>query len=166
LVKKASASQKLNLKYKPTLEIQYRRNTSTANDILIHLKKCDGQFIPRLSLVVDLNGYASKIYANADRFEAWQNNKLVCLVAAYFNDTVNAVGFITNVSINKKYLGCGIASALLTMCIDHAKTHSFKCIDLEVNKNNRRAIKLYKKFGFVEFDSINNNLKLKLITAI
>jgi ribosomal-protein-alanine N-acetyltransferase len=148
------------------MEFQYRHNTSTADDILVHLKKCDGQFIPVLSLVVDLKGYASKIYANADRFEAWQNNELVGLIAAYFNDTVNAAGFITNVSVDSSYSGYGIASALLTRCIDHAKTLHFKCIDLEVNKNNSKAINLYKKFRFVESGYINNNLKLKHIIAI
>jgi ribosomal protein S18 acetylase RimI-like enzyme len=148
------------------MQFQYTHNASTANDILVHLKKCDGQFIHALSLAVNLNGYASKIYANADRFEAWQNNELVGLVAAYFNDKVNAVGFITNVSVDNSYSGNGIASALLTMCIDHVKTLPFKCIDLEVNKNNRKAINLYKKFRFVQFGSFNNNLQLKHIVAI
>jgi ribosomal-protein-alanine N-acetyltransferase len=148
------------------MDFQYRHNTSTTNDILVHLKKCDSQFIPVLSLVVDLNGYASKIYANADRFEAWQNNELIGLVAAYFNDTVNAAGFITNVSVDNSYSGYGIASKLLSMCIDHAKTFHFKCINLEVNKNNSKAIDLYKKFQFEEFGSFNNNLKLKHIIAI
>ena len=155
------AWQSSNLSYKSNVNIQYRHNTCTTQEILMHLKKCDVQFVPELSLTVDLPAYAAKIYEKADRFEAWQNNELVGLIAAYFNDTTNAVGFITNVSVDNAYSGFGIASTLLANCIDHGKTLHFKWINLEVNKNNSKAINLYKKFRFAESGIVNNNLVLK-----
>lgn len=144
-----------------SMSIQYRHNISGTNDILLHLKKCDLQFVPVLSLTVDLVEYAAKIYEKAERFEAWADNELIGLIAAYFNDKENDTGFITNVSVNNNYLGKGIASILLTNCIDYGRTKHYRSISLEVNKNNSKAINLYKKFQFTESGITNNNLVLK-----
>jgi diamine N-acetyltransferase len=67
------------------------------------------------------------------------------------------------IKLNKLYLlpeyhGQGIGQAMLF----HAKEEGEKCkahqIYLTVNKNNEKAIKAYKKFGFVITESIVNDI--------
>jgi ribosomal protein S18 acetylase RimI-like enzyme len=135
--------------------LRYTVNTSSAKDILLHLVSCDKIFDPALSTRVDLNAYASKLYENAVRFEAWSESELVGLIAAYFNPDSMA-GFITNVSVLKEKLGKGIASALMQDCIKYAGERGYHEIALEVMKNNDTAIGLYRKFLFTESGKKDN----------
>ncbi len=128
--------------------VNYMQKTATYADVVEHLLKCDDDFIPKLSEKVDITDYSKKIIQNSITFEAWQNDELIGLVAAYFNDTETKTGFITNVSILKKNFGTGIATALLAMCQKYAIANNFKKIKLEVFSNNLNAVKLYKKNNF------------------
>lgn len=48
-----------------------------------------------------------------------------------------------------EYSGCGIGKAIMTALIDYARgTESIAKIELQVRKENQRAIKLYKSCGF------------------
>lgn len=91
-----------------------------------------------------------KIAQNSVTFEAWLNEELVGLIAAYINDEKKQTAFITNVSLIKEFGGRGIASQLLTNCIIFTKAQNFKEIVLEVNGKNLQALKLYEKFHFSE----------------
>jgi ribosomal protein S18 acetylase RimI-like enzyme len=130
--------------------IVYKIKTAGFNSVQTHLLKCDADFMPRLSLKTDIAVYAEKIAENSVTFEAWINEELVGLIAAYFNDVNGFSGFITNVSTLKQYTGKGIASALVKMCIDYAVNHQFGEISLEVFKENIGAIQLYKKHNFYQ----------------
>ena len=66
--------------------IQYKTKTASVDHILAHLNSCNLNFTLPLSEKVDLVGYAHKIYENSVTFEAWFNETLVGLVAAYFNN--------------------------------------------------------------------------------
>ena len=55
------------------------------------------------------------------------------------------------VSIEKDYWSLGIGSALTAACIDCATKAGFRQLELEVVGDNRNAIDLYKKMGFVEY---------------
>jgi len=116
-----------------------------------------------LDKTVDITTYSKKIAENCITFEAWINNDLAGLIAAYFNDPENTAGFITNVSILKAYAGRGVASELLKNCIGYGTENKFKEISLEVHDNNERAIRLYKKSGFYLSATNNNLLILKKI---
>ncbi len=139
-------------KYKMILmdlsSIRYMIKTAGKNDIAAHLFGCKDNFIPPLDSTVDIPKYAEKIAENAITFEAWHNNELAGMIAAYFNDQKNQTGFITNVSTLNNFSGKGIASKLLENCISYAKEKNFKEIKLEVNGHNRHAIKLYEKYDF------------------
>lgn len=142
-------------------DIEYTLKKATEEAILQHLQACDNNFLPPLSKKINLQAYAKKIYDNTVTFEAWDNNILIGLVAAYFNDTDKIVGFITNVSTIKEYGGQGIASKLMNQCILYGQQHNFESIHLEVFSENRVAFNLYKKFGFTEIAVRNNNLLMK-----
>ena len=48
------------------------------------------------------------------------------------------------------YWGQGIGSNLMEVGLDFAAHSDIECIELEVVKDNRAAIRLYEKFGFVK----------------
>ena len=142
--------------------INYNINTATSDDIDIHLTACNDNFIPALSEKVDIADYALKLSKHAVNFEAWDGGVLAGLIAAYFNDTENGLGYITNVSTVGGYSGRGIASNLLERCIAYGREQQFESIALEVNKQSLAAVNLYQKFGFVTTGESDNMLKMNL----
>lgn len=146
---------------KRAYNIEYTLKKATEKDVLQHLQTCDNNFLPPLSKKVNLEAYAKKIYEHTTTFEAWHDDILIGLVATYFNDVNNVVGFITNVSTIKDYGGQGIASKLMNQCIGFGQQNNFESIHLEVFPENGVAINLYKKFGFTEISVRNNNLLMK-----
>ena len=55
------------------------------------------------------------------------------------------------ISIDQAYWGLGIGRALLEACIECAKNARYEQMELSVIADNRRAIEMYEKAGFVEF---------------
>lgn len=145
--------------------IAYRLNLADETRIAGHLKACDAEFVPRLSTRVQITDYAMKIVANATRFEAWADDTLIGLVAAYCNDLETHIAHITSVSVCRDWKGKGIAGELMTLCIAHAAASGMKRITLEVGDKNAAAIGLYAKYGFVaaggETDMMTMSLDLK-----
>lgn len=147
------------------MSINYQINKATEGEIALHLKRNSDAFLPALDSTVNIAEYAKKIAALSMRFEAWDEQKLIGLVACYFNDENRKNGFITNVSLDKEYGKQGIASKLIENCIEYAKAEMFQNILLEVNVNNSQAIKLYENYGFEELNESEETafyqLKLK-----
>lgn len=124
--------------------VTYKIATASAEEIAKHLNACD--FEPPLENRVDVIEYAKKLFEKSITFEGWVGDKLVGLVASYFNE--NDVGFISNVSTLDEFKGNRIASQLMGMCIQYAERMNFKALTLEVSLTNHGAIKLYTKFNF------------------
>ena len=57
---------------------------------------------------------------------------------------------IHNIAVRKEYQNQGIGKKILEYLIENLKLDGIKSIVLEVRKNNKRAISLYKKFSFKE----------------
>ena len=55
------------------------------------------------------------------------------------------------ISILREYWGQGIGAALTGACIDCAKEAGFRQLELEVVGDNETAVRLYKKYGFMEY---------------
>jgi ribosomal protein S18 acetylase RimI-like enzyme len=129
--------------------IEYRMNKASETEIAEHLRTCDAEFVPPLSGRVKIKDYAKKITSNASRFEAWSGDTLVGLLAAYCNDQVNRIAYITSVSVLREWQGKNIAASLMSQCLKHARTTGMRQISLQVAWDNTPAIKLYEKNGFV-----------------
>lgn len=142
--------------------MKYTQGLASEQEIYSHLMKCNESFITNLAKRVNLEEYSKKIFEKAVTFEAWSGNALVGLVAAYFNDPDGQVGYITNVSTIRTYMGKGIASELMNMCIQYAKQYNVEEIKLEVHKGNRPAINLYKRSGFMNFTNKDDFMLMKL----
>lgn len=130
-------------------DIFYRRGSTTKAEILAHLTRCDRDFSPPLHTWVDVERYSTKIAARAVRFEAWQGENLVGLVAAYLNDREARSGYITNASVLREFTHRGIGTKLVTEALEYARAEGFETVSLEVTGTNVVAIRLYEKLGFV-----------------
>jgi len=139
-----------------------KHNQSTVEDILNHFKQCDGDFVSELSSRVSLDEYASKLTEKSERFEIWDDKKLVGFVAVYLNGD-NA--YITNVSVDSNYQRQGFGTSLVKRAISVTQVHGKKQIALEVHKDNNLAITMYQKMGLemmadqAEFVKMKRNLK-------
>ncbi|MBP6625411.1 MAG: GNAT family N-acetyltransferase [Chitinophagaceae bacterium] len=127
--------------------IEYKIDTASIDEIILHLKACDAYFTTPLSSRVDIEEYAHKMYQYATKFEAWHQDNLVGLIAAYKNEEFKTA-FITNVSVLPTYMGQGLSSSLLSNCVRYFESKQFASIELEVNKENSKAMGLYAKFNF------------------
>ena len=142
--------------------LRYTQGTASVQELRTHLLECNPHFVPPLQDKVDLRDYAQKIFEHAVTFEAWSDDVLVGMVAAYFNDLDERAGFITNVSTLKRYMGQGIASKLIHSAIEHARQHDFVAILLEVEKANEHAIELYEKIRFHRVEDRDSAILMKI----
>ncbi len=135
---------------------------ASTSEIAAHLRRCDREFRPSLSARVDIDEYAAKLWAKAERFESWDGDVLVGLLAVYCNDAADRSAFITSVSVLPEWAGRGIATALVGDCIAYCARHGARRIGLEVACDRASAIHLYEKLGFTRGTVGGGNLKMKL----
>lgn len=146
-------------------EVEFRVNFASSEQLVSHFQGCDQKFLSSLSRRVDVRQYAAKIVANAERFEAWADDQLVGLVAAYINDLDKHSAFATSVSVMPTWNRKGIASELLNRCITHVREVGFSRIILEVESTNNAAAMLYKKHGFIIQSEHSGMMKMALFIS-
>jgi ribosomal-protein-alanine N-acetyltransferase len=143
-------------------QIEFTEKTASEQDILSHLSVCDGNFVPPLSQRVIIAEYSKKIFEKSVTFEAWSNDLMVGLVAVYLNNLTECIGYITNVSLKKNFMGRGIATKLMEMCTKKAEMLGIRIIMLEVASSNIHAINFYKKIGFESFQVNGDNVLMRI----
>lgn len=144
------------------MDLQFDTNRADAAAIEAHLLACDVQFVPFLSERVDLAAYGTKLASHAARFEAWDGDCLVGLVAGYANDSALQDSFVTNVSVLPDWYGQGIGSRLLSAFIEYAREAGFVRVVLSVGVRNERARELYRKNGFTDGPSNGTTLEMNI----
>jgi len=142
--------------------IEYRQIQLPESEILNYLNENEAIFNPKLSLRLDIKAYSQKLHKYATHFCAYDNNRLIGLIACYFNDRINKSGFISSVSVIEEYHGLGITMDLLMLVINYGKLNNFNNIKLEVKSENISATSIYKKIGFVEIAQRNNIIAMEL----
>jgi ribosomal protein S18 acetylase RimI-like enzyme len=140
---------------------QLHKDRAGEADILAHLRRCNARFVPPLSERVDLAAYAHRLHMRASHFEAWADDTLIGLVAAYFDGVDNAA-FISNISVEENFLGYGIASTLLAQAVTHADMLGLACIRLHVGISNTAARRLYEKHGFHACPDVGEQILMQL----
>jgi ribosomal protein S18 acetylase RimI-like enzyme len=106
------------------------------------------------------DGYIEKLLARAERFERWEGDELVGLVAIYCNDTAAGAAFVTMVSVVRPATGQGIARALLSEAIAHAASLGFDRVELEVAPSADGAIALYSSEAFAELSRTAESVRM------
>ena len=74
-------------------------------------------------------------------------------------------GYINNIAIKREYQSKGFGTKLFEDLIERAQKFEVNALTLEVETDNERAIKLYKKFGFIE-EGIRKNFYLNKKDAL
>ena len=74
-------------------------------------------------------------------------------------------GYINNIAIKREYQSKGFGTKLFEDLIERAQKFEVNALTLEVETDNERAIKLYKKFGFVE-EGLRKNFYLNKKDAL
>ena len=140
--------------------IHYKTSSASYDEILNHLWSCDKNHNPKLSERLDIPNYARKLLEKTVTFEAWSENHLIGLIAAYLNDKEQ--GFITNVSVSDDHIKKGIAKTLMQHCINDAVGKRICTLSLEVSNKNNAAINLYTKFGFKKHNQSTRSVIMRL----
>ena len=63
------------------------------------------------------------------------------------------------IALYQKYCGCGIGKVMMQTVLDVAKDLGYEQAELEVISDNKTAIALYEKLGFVKYGTFPNNMK-------
>jgi ribosomal protein S18 acetylase RimI-like enzyme len=132
----------------------------TKENIRQHLNRCSLSFVPSLDSYVNIEEYSEKIYDKAIIFSKFEQNDIIGLVAVYDNFE-EKIGWITNVSVDHNFTGIGIASELLDNCYKHFENKGYFHIFLEVFLNNKKAINLYNKHGFIKYKIKEDKMVLR-----
>lgn len=145
--------------------LEFQRGTASEADINIHLTEASPHFEPPLSSYVDIGAYSKKLHERSVTFEAWEDGRLVGLVAAYFDPHGSGKGFISNCSVLHAYLGEGVAADLLVEALSYAAKAGVSDVELEVRKGNSRAVSFYKKHEFEVVDDIGDHFRMSRPTG-
>lgn len=151
---------------KEMMNIRYSKNTASENALNTYFISNKGLFAHPQLKERGLQSYINKIRGKAVIFEAWHNDQLIGLLAAYFNDFESKTAFISLIGISPKYQRMGIAAKLLFDAINYGKKIDIKKIRLEVNRSNRKAITFYKDMGFVIMNDSNEAGSLGMVLDI
>lgn len=122
------------------------------------IKLFDSYFDPPLSHLLDIDSYAEKLLLNAYIETLFIGDIFIGLYAVYVNNKVIEEAYLTLIAISNMYEGLGYGQLLMDRCVYISKTYGFKNIKLEVYKYNEKAIRLYKKNGFVIISDNNKEL--------
>ena len=101
-----------------------------------------------LIIPVDVQSYVDKILQNATVVPYYRSNALEGFIAYYSNDPKGYFSFLTMILVSTDAQGTGIGNLLLELSIKDLKNRKFKTYELEVLRNNKKAISLYQKHGF------------------
>ena len=91
-----------------------------------------------------------------------QNTELLGYIFLSIDETYRGEGYINELYILPKHRRNGIASKLLDRGLKWLKENNCTDICITVNRKNKNALKLYKKFGFDIYKDSYISMKLKV----
>lgn len=89
----------------------------------------------------------------------WTIDKIIEDPEVVLLRTVEDLLWITNIAVHKSYRGCGLAQAMIQFAEEKAKLLSKKYMVLQVEVDNVKAQRAYRKCGFEIDLSLNENVK-------
>ena len=115
---------------------------------------------------------------DSDNFDEWykkiiktayilaiKDKEVFAFSLLYNTDKTTDDCYICNVHVLDNYRGNGYSVMLLNKAIEICKQNNLKTIYLHVNENNKRAVSVYRKFGFITTgatDATEKLLEMKL----
>ncbi|MBO5908520.1 MAG: GNAT family N-acetyltransferase [Clostridia bacterium] len=123
----------------------------SVDSILEFLKEVNSCFKTPLSKKQDLNILARKFYEKATLCAVENEKGITAMVAGYTENLTDGMAYISVVATLPSARGKGYAARCLEEFIEICKAKNIQAIHLYTEVDNSAAIKLYKKFGFVEY---------------
>lgn len=123
------------------------------------------RFMPCHSLIMRIKSFIFLTYRLSVMYYIFRK-KYLLIVGAYINgkligichidiDLKKKIG-VYGIAILRKYRGLGLGKLLSIKAINLAVFHNIKYIVLTVDHDNKKAINMYKRLGFVEMKRIEN----------
>lgn len=100
-------------------------------------------------LSVDISKYVDKILMSATIITICRDAEIKAFIAFYENDNNKEVAFLTMIAVSKECWHSGYGKSLLEFSINEITKKGFKLYRLQVKEDNFKALKLYKKYGFI-----------------
>jgi ribosomal protein S18 acetylase RimI-like enzyme len=108
-----------------------------------------------------INDYVDKLIDRAVIL-SFSETEIKGFIAFYANNKKDKKAFLSLVLVDESLREQGIASVLLESSIKLLKKRGFVTYNLEVLKNNKQAIRFYKKYGFNIVSSTDTDKFLKM----
>lgn len=90
-----------------------------------------------------------------------ENKEIIAFASAYIisipKTKAPKIGVLVTNFVKKEYRGRGVGTEQLNFRMNWLKKHGVKYVELNVDARNKKAIQLWKKFGFKDYQ-----LKLKM----
>ena len=134
---------------------------TTHEEICEVMKKCADFFFDQKyndELIIDK--LSKKFSENAKVIVCLEDKNVLGFVSYYCNNYEARLAFVSMIIVVGKATGKGVGSKLMEqVCVD-AKESGMLGVELEVSKENHRAISFYKKLNFLEKEMRQNSLIL------
>lgn len=94
---------------------------------------------------------------------AWVDGELAGAISCERENRskVHHIGHIVGMMVRKRAAGRGIGRALLSACIEQARSaDGVELLTLSVTAGNRRAVRLYEGAGFTRYGTLKHAIKL------
>lgn len=120
--------------------------------IVKFIQKIDNLFPVPISKKININEYVTKLYENGTIILAKDNEKIVGIMSGYMNDMRNKKAYASIIGVDEEYQNQKIGIKLFKIFHILAKKNGIKKIYLSVHKENKKAIDIYKKYGYKIID--------------
>ena len=127
------------------------KNIGGGKEIYKFLKKVERLFPVPLSEREQLIMLASKFEKYGTVSYVRENGKIIAICAGYTNDQVQRLGYISVVASLPEYTNKGYGKVAVQGFIEKAKNAGMKAIHLYADKENKAALNMYGKLGFVDW---------------
>ena len=116
------------------------------------LWKIDDRLPTPLSCRVEIDAYATKIISFGMVLCIEQENEIISAILFYANDFNQRKGYLSLLGTLENHEGKGYGRKLMTKVEHVAKEKGMKALYLHTEKNNEKALTLYKRIGYKIID--------------
>ena len=127
------------------------KNIGGGQELYNFLKKVERLFPVPLSEREQLTTLASKFETYGTVSYVRENGKIIAICAGYTNDQEQRLGYISVVASLPEYTNKGYGKVAVQGFIEKAKNAGMKAIHLYADKENKAALNMYGKLGFVDW---------------
>lgn len=140
----------ITIKHCNSLRFDLKTNYCNEEEIKKLILSLDEESVKTLQNKIEINSYVKKIRKKAMTIEVWLDNNLVGIIACYVNSETKTNAYITYFCVHPKVQGLGLAKKMYHFLLRKDELSRFKSIFLKVDKDNLKALTLYKSLGFIQ----------------